>query len=550
MSNFRAAIPFATCAILFASACDDAPAGGPQRATVGSTAAADLDPRTDDRFAFLLGGCPRSEPFTADTTNLLPTIVAKVGLGESMVSSRARADLIAAGRPAVPELRRAFQRWFSEPGLAPRLLALLELASLAGGPEARAMGLEGLEHPSEAVCTAAARALSTSSLPEDYERIVLRVAHAGAEFAKVAALALLHADAARTVADYPRWVAEPGFAGLLEPLAPHVALALAPQVRAQLARDARVPLSARTWFLAAQAAAGDEAALGALRESAARPMQRAEVVRIALAVGLESDVLPDAARDPDPNVRLLALEVAATRADSPAVRARIAEALADGEASVRGAALDVLCARSDPAGIDRAIDLLGGTNTDLKMAIGALRQPMSRDLGVAERALARLEDLLEGGARSTDFAIERAIGLVPLARAAELLIERGRAASDTIQDLPAHRWYAIQAGNAGAPGRAWIRAQWDVEEAPVRRLDLLAAGVQEKSPEARAFLERVLAADRAVDLERLLAADLLARTAPMVEAAPILKRASLRFADPVLQRAMFCLLWRFYGPES
>ncbi len=559
MSSRRAARPALACAPFFCAlalvaACDDAPdAPAPLRVE----RAADL--QADDRFAFLLGGCPRSEPFTAPTNDLLATTVSKLAQSEAVVASRARADLIGLGPSAVPELRRAFDRWFAEPGLAPRLLALLDLAAVAGGDEARNMGLAGLQHPSETVCTSAAGVLAATATPADFELLVTQISRGGLEFAKQIGVALIRSDPARAAAEFPTWAKKPEFTRVLAYIAPAIAASATPAVRAEVLADTNMPPDVRTWFRVASAASGDEQALQAVAATISDPHAdgRALVLRAAIALGLPADVVDAAHDDPDPSIRRTALEAAVARPDSPEVRARIAAGLADVDERVREAALIALCARLDPVGIDRAIELLAGTNDELRAALSELHAPLARgaaqpgESALADRVLDRLLELTEGGARSTGLAIERAIGQVPLARAAEYLVTRGRAALGLVQDLPAHRWYAIQAGNTGTAGRAWIRAQWEVEPDPVRRLDLLAAGVQEKSAAVNAFLERVLTADgaRIADAERLLAADYYARSVPIAAAAPFLKRASAALQDPDFRRAFDCLLWRFYGPE-
>jgi len=537
------------CALLIASACDRAP-DEPGSGISADGAARPYDYQSDERIAQLLGGCERSGPFTGDTVDLLPTLVTKLAVAEAVVASRVRADLIAAGPAAVPELRRAFQRWFAEPGLAPRLLVLLDLAGLARGAEARAMALEGLEHPSESVRTAAVRVLAVTGLPEDYDRIAVGVARGGNEHANQAALALVHSDLPRVVREYPKWFDDAGYARVLDLIAPSVASATPVDLRAELLAGGRLSAIARTWFQASAAAAGDAESLGALRAALVdpNPVQRQVAVQAAVAAELLEEVLALGASDPDPSLRAIVIEAIASLPDSSAQRARLTSAMSDPDEGVRRSALAYLCARNDPGALDAAVEMLAGTSDDLTTSMAALRVPLARDEALAQRVLARLEELLEGGTKSTGYAVERAIGQVPLARAAEILIERGRRSTGTIQDLPVHRWYAVQAGNAGVAGRAWIRAQWDLESDPVRRMDLIVAGAQEKSAAVTDFLERVLTSDRPTDPERLLAADLYARAAPIASSVPVLKRAALAIESPELRRAIHCLQWRFHGP--
>ncbi len=530
------------CALSIATACDRAP-------TVGIAPAADS--ARDERLAHLLGPCARPDPFTADTTDLLPVLVAKLATAESDVASRARADLIEAGRAALPELRRALQRSFSEPGHAPRLLVLLELAAQAGGPEARAMGLEGLEHPSESVRSVAMRALEAAGTPEDYERIALNTARGGEELAQQGVRALVACDPARTARELATWSDDGSFARLVDLAAPLAARYMEPGVRAQIQADLRVSPVAKTWIIAASAAAGDEDARRALRAALVdeNPLQRQIALQAALGSNLAAEVRSMASNDPDATLRIIALQSIALEPDTSDRRAELTVALADSDELVRHTALGALCARGDESAIDLALEMLAGTTDDVGHATRALRPALLASADLARRVLARLEELQRGGARSTGRAIERAIGQVPLARAAEILVGLARAETGTIQEIPAHRWYLVQAGNTGALGRAWIRAEWGRESDADRRLDFIAAGAQEKSPAAAAFLESVLTSPRASDLERLQAADLIARSVRADHAAPILKRAVQGIADPKIQRALNCLLWRFYGPE-
>jgi len=532
----------AACALLLATSCDRAPG-------VGSAPGAET--AQDERLAHLLGPCARPDPFTADTTDLLPVLVAKLSTAESDVASRARADLIEAGRAVLPELRRALQRNFSEPGHAPRLLVLLELAAQAGGPEARAMGLEGLEHPSESVRSAAMRALEAAGTPEDYDRVALNTARGGEEMVQQGVRTLVACDPARVGREFATWSEDGGLARLMDLAAPLAARHMEPAMRAQLLDDVRVSPVAKTWILAASAAAGDEDARRALRAALVDEvaLQRQLALQAALGSKLVAEVRASASNDPEPTLRILALQSIAAEPDSSDRRAELSAALADTDETVRLTALGALCARGDTSAIDLALEMLAGTNDDVGNATRALRPALLASADLARRVLARLEELQDGGARSTGRAIERAIGQVPLARAAEILVGLARTETGTIQDIPAHRWYLVQAGNTGVEGRAWIREQWETETDAGRRLDIVSAGAQEKSAAAAAFLESVLSSVRASDLERLLAADLIARSVRAERAAPMLKRAVPGIVDPKIQRALNCLLWRFYGPE-
>ncbi len=536
-------------AVLFA-ACDRAPEPAPVQRTA-TMVDGHLDFSRDDRVAHLMGGCQRADPFTGDANDLIAVQVQKIVTAEAIVASRARADLIAEGEAAVPELRRAFQRWFSEPGHAPRLLAPLELASTTRSPEARAMALEGLEHPSESVRTSAARALATFADPADYDRLALQMQHAGLELDSEVSQAMLASDPARLQGEYLAWLGDPRRQRVAELLAPKLAPISTAELRARVLAAEAIHPATRLRFLAASAAAGDMAALEELRASLRdeNENRRQITIQAALENGLASEVVPRLGLEKDPAMRTMAVEAAASLPDSPALRSEIASALSDVDETVRRTALSALVARGDSGAIDRAIELLAGTTDEVRLALGALRSRLARDPELAARVLARLEELLAGGSKAPRHAIEKAIGQVPLAQAARILIERGRVATEPIQELPAHRWYALQASNTGPEGRAWLRSQWEGEGDVLRRMDLIGSGCQESETAVRAFLEHVLTSTRTEPWERVFAAELLARLVPGRAALPVLQRASGMIELPEAQRALHCLMWRFWGAE-
>jgi len=537
-------------AVALLGACDRAPETAPVQRTA-TVVDGRLDFSRDDRVAHLMGGCQRADPFTGDPTDLIAVQVQKIVTAEAIVASRARADLIAAGEAAVPELRRAFQRWFTEPGHAPRLLALLDLAATTRSPEARSMALEGLEHPSESVRTSAARALASFGDPADYDRLAAQMPQAGLELASEVGQAMMASDPARLEAEYPAWLEDPRRQRVAELLAPKVAPQSSAELRARVLAGEKTPPVTRLRFLAASAAAGDAAALEELRTSLSddNDNRRQITIQALLENGLAAEVVGRIGLEKDAAMRTMAVEAAASLPDSPALRSEIASALSDVDETVRRAALSALVARGDAGAIDRAIELLAGSSDEVRLALGALRARLARDPELAARVLARLEELLEGGSKTSRLAIERAIGQVPLPRAARLLIERGRVATEPIQELPAHRWYALQATNTGPEGRAWLRSQWDGESDVLRRMDLIGAGTQESDPAVTAFLEHVLTSPRTEPWERLFTAELLARLVPARVAMPVLQRASGMIAVPEAQRALNCLMWRFWGPE-
>ncbi len=227
--------------------------------------------------------------------------------------------------------------------------------------------------------------------------------------------------------------------------------------------------------------------------------------------------------------------------------------MTDPATKVREVALQSLAAQVDPAAIDVALQDLQGSRADLEAGMRALSVPMHQDAKLAERVLDTLIDLRGGKTGSgliEDYTLVRAIGTVPLERAARVVMEIAQHAEGLVQGEPAHRWYTSVAANTGSAGMAYLRSLWATESDPVRRMDLVMAGTFEKSPATRQFLADVVQSPRSTPPEVLLAAMRVAQFGPERDAAPLLKRVTLSVNDARVRPALNCLLWTWYVPTQ
>jgi HEAT repeat protein len=525
----------------------------------GGTAAPPASPAyADDRIAQWMSACARTEPFLEDTSDPIPVLVSKIAAGDVDPQRGARAELVEYGAAGVPELRRLFEASFSEPFLSQRAQNVVEVLGLMQDESGRDMILRALEHPASTVRNAAARALVRHARPDDYDKLLLAMSSSGEQAQPDFVLALLAADRARTERQFVEWLGAGTMAGSVQLLAPHlvgtrdreVIAALRP-LYAKLGGELRVHVQT---IVATQP---DEEALSELRgwlADPAQPARRALVAQDFARAGLAQE-LRGLLTQTDPDLDLRKISVQAV-AEAPRVNEAtevLRTALADPSEQVRDIALQALAAQMDPAAIDIALQQLTGSRTELESALRALRAPMARDPKLAERVL---DTLLEvhadraGRGLVDEHAIVRAIGQVPLERAAHEVMEIGRHAEGLVQGQPAHRWYTSVAANSGSAGMAWLRSLWAQESDPVRRMDLIMAGTFEKTDATRAFLAEVAESPRSTPPEVLLAAMRVAQFGPARDAAPLLKRVTLRINDARVRPALNCLLWAWYGRST
>jgi hypothetical protein len=139
-----------------------------------------------------------------------------------------------------------------------------------------------------------------------------------------------------------------------------------------------------------------------------------------------------------------------------------------------------------------------------------------------------------------------ALGRLPLAAAAELLLARAEQAEGRIQSLRGAHWLPMQAGNGGDAAQPLLWARLVRERDPVRRLDLLAALSLRGGNAARDRMLELIDSGSLAPYELLFAADRVVVIGPTGVVAPVLKRATLRVDQDDVRRALQGLLWRSY----
>ncbi len=517
-----------------------------------ATIPADLS--TDDRIAGLFGPCVRDDYYDRDTSDLVDVLVQKLERGDRDVLSRAIEELGALGAQSIEPLRRAIETWANDRDRFGPLQSALAAAGLNPDPAARELLWIGLAHPFESVRGQAMRAFgSRPAHPADFERFEARLWLDPA--LRSAALAALAASDPERFADRALdWMEEQSAVAqdpaLLRLFARHATDAHTERAL-RLATDA--PDNVRAWLLAPAAALGDQSARDAFAAELAHPDMevRGRALGAALEVNAWRLTLANLRSDPAEECRLLAAQLIAPFAgEERAARDGLAGALDDPSRTLADFALSALLAAGDPEAINRALVALDGPADVLGPLMLSLRGPMREHDGLAERVHGRLQERIEReknlplGQRAPAL---QALGHVPLAAVALLLIEVGAAAAPDarIDGLHPHRWMAIQAANSGPTGRAALAQRLADEEDPIRRLDLLWAIAAERDAVAKAELEARVEDDSADERERLFAAALLIRHGPSTEVAPRLKRVALRLQTEA-RRALQCLLWTWY----
>jgi HEAT repeat protein len=557
MERSRFTTSFTSCALALGSLCCGRSENPPAPPVAAPAHAAAADFAHDDRLAHLMGGCAKSEPFLADTSDPLPILVANLSFGQPDQMRAAREELAVYGERAIPELRRLFDASFGAAYLGQRVQNVVEVLGLMRSDAGREMLLRALVHPEETVRKAAARALQNHTRPEDYDVLLEGLAASGHDSQGDFALALVAADRPRAERQLGPWIEAGESKSLVDLLATHLCTTHDRDVTESWrkllpATDGKL----RVYLQAAIANQPDAAALAELREwlmDTTKPARRQLVAAALAKVGLSRELAPLVTKtDPDDSLRKAAIDAVAQAEYGKETRAVLEAALADPLPEVRDIALTTLCAHQEPSALDAAFEFLKGARPEFESALKALRIPLARDPALARRAFDTLTQLHRGEVGTglvDERMLIRAIGQVPLVDAARYVMQVGEHAEGVIQGLPAHRWYAQAAGNSGSDGLAYLRERWKTEEDPSRRMDLVMAGSFEKSDAVLLFLVDVLDSPRSTPFEALYAADRLARLGPMEFSSPILKRAALKMNDREARPAMNCLLWTWYGPK-
>lgn len=507
----------------------------------------------DPRIAWLLERPTRTEPFLADTSDLIPALVSKLANGQADPLALAKVDLAAAGERALPELKRLFDASYANEAFAARLINVLDTAALMQGTQGRTLLLSGLDHPVGSVRLAALRGLESQARPEDFERLKIAASVTGSEGYNQLAQALWCADRARVVQELPSWVdgAMPG----------HVILALGRQLARFEDPAALQPLKPllpklagefRARVLGALAKAGDAESLAELREMLADSIasRREVAAHVAHEAGLQRELLPRLLADGFEPVRLIAAQALGEIPLDDEVRAALQGAAGDPSEQVRGQALMALVAGRDPAGENEALELLKGGTVELERGLLVLRESLRKHRDLAERALAVLDGLRTGAIgplRVEKSTIWRAIAQIPLEAAARILFDELEHQPSPDKNFSAFRWFTTQIGNTGPEGWRLVRARWRETKDPEQRLDLMNTSCFDRGEEGRKFLEEALDSGRMSPPEVLYAALQLCNLGPAERVAPRLKRVSLTIDDSLIRPAFDNLLWTWYG---
>jgi HEAT repeat protein len=510
----------------------------------------------DPRIAYLIESRTRTEPYLADTTDLIPALISKLAKGQSDPLAQAKLDLAASGERALPELGRFFDSNYASEALAARLINALDTASLMQQGLGRPILLRGLNHPVGSVRVAALRGLGKQALPEDFERLKMAASVTGSEGYTQLAQALWTSDSARVVRELPVWVQGSMPAQVIVPLGQ--LLHTLPDRTQLLTLKPLLPIVVgefRARLLGALALAGDAESLTELRAMLADSLatQRETAAHVAHETGLQRELLGRLREDGHTPVRLIAAQALGELPLDDELRTALQSAAGDPSDDVRALALRALVVGHDPAGENEALELLKGERSELERGLLVLRDPLKTRRDLAERALALLDGLRTGAIgplRVEKSSIWRAIAQIPLEAAARILFEELEHQPSPDRNFSAFRWFTTQIGNTGPEGWRLVRERWAKTSDPAQRLDLMNASCYDRDETGRVFLEQALESGRMTPPELLYAAQQLASMGPAERVAPRLKRLALTVDDRLVRPALNNLIWSWYGLEN
>jgi hypothetical protein len=520
-----------------------------------SAPAAENPLEKDDRVAYLLAPCPLPEAFVYDTSDMIPVLVSKLETGHRDPQKVAKAELAAIGDPAMPELRRAFDKAFQDRNGEPCLLNILTVASLTSTDSGRVILLRGLEHPAEAVRMSAVRGLKRHPRPEDYDRLRDLLPISTADMQVLIASALAACDKKRLEDDYVAQPTDDRLRAFQRSVVFQISDTKRPDVIAIFVRAYPTAEPETQAFMAAAAARmgngeAHSVILAWLKDESTERRQLA--VQAMIRAGLVAELAPRLREEKEDAIREGVAAAIAELAPTAETRGWLSAGLSDRSRNVRMTCLLALVKQKDAAAENAALELLKGDSIDLANGLRALRDAWKTDAALAERALSilvRLRAREIEPVRVGPAALDRAIAQVPLEAAARYLYELAQKTPGEVDGLPAHRWYLQQAGNTGEAGWSYLSSRWDEEQDPARRMDLVMACSYELSSERTLeFLIRVAESERSTPIEVLYAADFLVHRGPADRVAPLLKRLTLRIEDPNVRRALNCMLGEWYGP--
>lgn len=515
----------------------------------------------DKRLRAWVLDCEESNYYSRDTSDVVAILIGKLEVGASEPLKRALEELSEFGEESLVALRRKREAWFRDPVMANAMTNLVDAFAQHPSPGALDELLEVLDHANPTVRVATLRALSQrESLPDwTYDGFVTRAFYGGLTGETSWCVKCMHlADPARAELKMIEWLtAKQPLVQLKEWALVKIAGSVLPSTldaADRALRDGRVSLDHEPFFRACLVDRDPEAlsALGRLmadrdpevRRRAVAAASAARQYRL-IAVVLESDT--------DPSVKATCLTglIDGFHADGDSgeqVRQALNRALDDPDPSVRDAILPQLIALGYPRAVDRGVQLLDGSDRDVRTALVPLRQAMQQDAALAQRVFDRLQrrfDAIDTPTLEEDYVLLQTFAQVPLGAAAERVMSATEWGTQTFDGLPVHEWLTIQAASTGLAGREALFSRLALEDSHPRRLDLLWAIASARDEFARESLIQHVRQPNLDPWETVFAADLLAQCGPTARIAPILKQISRRLQGPP-RLAMQCLMERWY----
>jgi hypothetical protein len=516
-----------------------------------AAAATDAFLAQDSRISYLLAPCTKSEHYDVDTADVAGMLTEMLLRGDRDALRRAREELAARGPEGLAVARRVVDTYMNDKDGYAHLRNAIEVCERSSAPGAREVLLQVLDCPFEGVAVQAVQALGKHGVPADLEA-VLEVFERASPENKIKVATAMHAiDAERASLIYLDWID----AGEATTNWDVYCQAISSSTSSQVARRANElrPLVAprfRAQLAAPAARAGDEDALEFLRGelAAEEPWRRELAIAAFSAAGRPEELAQLALEEPHSEVRLRAIN--ALTPTSPAQIEALRTGSLSADEGLASACLNILIRQGDALAIDRALEMLGaGPYEFLGLAMGALEPVLSKDRGVAARALEVLSRRVAAEAATPlaeRVSILESIARIPLDDAARLLRERARGEHAPIKGMPAQRWFLRLVGNLGEPGQRLAAEELATAKDPALRFDLLEALCTRSTPYARGELMRLIEAGELSPYELVFAAERLTLMASVEDAAPLLKRATLRVEQADARRALQCMLWRSF----
>ena len=511
----------------------------------------------DHRVKELLGPCTQGGFYDRDLSDVVGILIEKLEHGKTEALKRAKEELGLLGADAVAELARIVDRNASDPMRGPMVENAMDAAGFNPSDPAREVLLKGLRHPQESVRRQALVGLRSErhARPEVFDALLERAeGFETPDLQRIAVQGMFAADHKRAESRVLNWVEEKLHQPLWSMALPLLVEATDPLVQARCAKLFEQVDPQFAPSLAAPAARGGDAEAldylrGLLTENTPQNVRILCIQSLGQAK-LYEELDGPAKDDPAEGIRVLAIDFLANAEGIENKIERISHGLDDPSASVRGLTLKHLVRLGSPDARARALTLLEEEGALLQQAVLALTGPMKEDPDLARLVWDRLlikHQLEEHRPIQKRIDTYKAMGLVPLAKAALFLHELGARHSDeVVQRLAAHDWLMIQASNTGEPGRQALLELFPTVEDPLQRIGLIHAIGSAREEFARVGLSKLVEQGSLDPIELLFAASRLCLIGPTWEVAPVLKRACYAVEDLEIRRALQCLLWRWY----